>query len=685
MTTKRDAGDELSFLPSPDHTMLVGLASLVGLISALAASTLHIVTELLGTLFLAPERLLELADPSSAVHLLLRDELDRVRLVEPIGGAVIGLSIMGLGVHRTRRRASREPAGERARKRSRALLVGAVLIGAALLYTGLSYARCVSVAIDSERLGVPPLFEATPAWKHYLLAALGGVVLGYLRRAIPPNEPSDVPRIMAAVALRSGAMSAKPGATFALGSMVTVSVGGSVGLEGPVVVAGATTASWLGQRLSLNRERLRVLVAAGAASGIAAAFNAPIAGVLFALEIIIGEFALTTFTPVVLASVIGTVMHRALEGEHAIFPNATFELRTGYEIFLYVLLGLVSGVVGSVFVRSIEATRAAVSRRLEVVPVLLHPAIGLVAVVTLATLTGRYEALGTGHSTLAAFLEGDVLGPVVLLIVVTKIVSVSLTLGTGGIGGIFFPSVFVGAGVGTLFGIVAGEIVGSSVAGPSSFALVGMAGVSAAVLHAPLTAAVMLFELCNDYDAILPLMVATILATLVATRTLSGGVYQRSLRRFGIVLSAGREQNVLRALKVADAMTPHVQTLADSTPLRRMQDVVESSSQTTFPLVDHEGKLSGVLSLSDLRAVLFEGGVIDDLVVAKELGHREVHVIRPSDDLGTALDRLSGRSFEHLVVVADDDPRRVVGLLSHQAVMDAYKKGLARAGLFEQG
>ncbi len=150
MTTKRDAGDELSFLPSPDHTMLVGLASLVGLISALAASTLHIVTELLGTLFLAPERLLELADPSSAVHLLLRDELDRVRLVEPIGGAVIGLSIMGLGVHRTRRRASREPAGERARKRSRALLVGAVLIGAALLYTGLSYARCVSVAIDSE-------------------------------------------------------------------------------------------------------------------------------------------------------------------------------------------------------------------------------------------------------------------------------------------------------------------------------------------------------------------------------------------------------------------------------------------------------------------------------------------------------------------------------------------------------
>src|SRR5690606_32122667 len=151
-----------------------------------------------------------LADPSSAVHLLLRDELDRVRLVEPIGGAVIGLSIMGLGVHRTRRRASREPAGERARKRSRALLVGAVLIGAALLYTGLSYARCVSVAIDSERLGVPPLFEATPAWKLYLLAALGGVALGYLRRAIPPNEPSDVPRIMAAVALRSGAMSAKP-------------------------------------------------------------------------------------------------------------------------------------------------------------------------------------------------------------------------------------------------------------------------------------------------------------------------------------------------------------------------------------------------------------------------------------------------------------------------------------------
>src|SRR5690606_37866306 len=161
-------------------------------------------------------------------------------------------------------------------------------------------------------------FESTTPWKLYVLAAAGGVVLGFIRRSIPSNEPSDVPGIMSAVALRSGALNPRPGSLFALGSALTVSVGGSVGLEGPVVVAGSTSASWLGQRLSLGRERLRVLVAAGAASGIAAAFNAPIAGVLFALEIIIGELALTTFTPVVLASVIGTVMHRALAGDDAV-------------------------------------------------------------------------------------------------------------------------------------------------------------------------------------------------------------------------------------------------------------------------------------------------------------------------------------------------------------------------------
>src|SRR5690606_24573509 len=199
-----------------------------------------------------------------------------------------------------------------------------------------------------------------------------------------------------------------------------------------------------------------------------------------------------------------------------------------------------------------------------------------------------------------------------------------------------------------------------------------------------LTAVVMIFELCNDYDAILPLMVASILATLVATRALEGGIYQRSLRRFGIVLSRGKEQNVLRALRVADAMTTNVRTISDATPLGRMQEIVETSPQTTFPLVDSEGRLSGVLSLSDLRSVLFEHGDIDDLVVAKELGHETVHVIHPSDHLGTALDRLSGQPFGRLGVVAGDDPSRVRGLLSHQAVMEAYKKGLARAATFDQ-
>jgi chloride channel protein, CIC family len=682
---KLSDGDEISFLPSPDQTMLIGLASLVGFISALAASTLHTAVRIGCALILAPDRLVELVDVQSESSRQVVELAGRLRLVEPVGGAILAIFVVALGIYRTRRQAPGGARPERGHTRSRAILVGAVLFAGALIYTVLQFLGCVAEVLDTEQRGLVDLFADTAPWKLYAMAAVGGVVVGRIRRSVPPHEPSDVPGIMAAVALRSGALSPRPGSMFALGSALTVTLGGSVGLEGPVVVAGSTSASWLGQRLALSRERLRVLVAAGAASGIAAAFNAPIAGVLFALEIIIGEFALTSFTPVVLASVIGTVMHRALAGDNAVFPNATFELRTGYEIFLYAILGLTSGVVGSLFVRSIEVVRERVHRHLSRVPAPLLPALGLVAVMTLALGTGRFEALGTGYSTLAAFLEGELLGPVVLFIVVTKIVAVSVTLGTGGFGGIFFPSLFVGAGVGTVFGLVAGEVFTGSIAAPPSFALVGMAAVAAAVLHAPLTAAVMIFELCNDYDAILPLMVASILATLVATRALAGGIYQRALRRFGIVLSRGKEQNVLRALRVADAMTTSVRTISDATPLGRMHEIVESSSQTTFPLVDAEGNLSGVLSLSDLRAVLFEHGEIDDLVVAKELGHKTVHVIRPSDHLGTALDRLSGQPFENLVVVDDEDARRVRGLLSHQAVMEAYKKGLARSGIFDQG
>jgi CIC family chloride channel protein len=222
------------------------------------------------------------------------------------------------------------------------------------------------------------------------------------------------------------------------------------------------------------------------------------------------------------------------------------------------------------------------------------------------------------------------------------------------------------------------------IAGPGAYALVGMGAVLTAVMHAPMTAVVLVFELCNDYSVILPLIVSCILSTLVSARALGLNVYQRQLQAEGIAISRGKEQNVLRNLRVRDAMQRDVIAIPASTRLGALEAIVSGSSQTTYPLVDRDGLLTGVLSLSDLRHVMFEHQALDDLVVAGELGHKRVHVIREADNLADALEELSVQQFENLVVVDDAEPRRVLGLLSHQAVMVTYRTALQRAGLFER-
>jgi CIC family chloride channel protein len=318
------------------------------------------------------------------------------------------------------------------------------------------------------------------------------------------------------------------------------------------------------------------------------------------------------------------------------------------------------------------------------VPRFLWPAVGFALIVVIAVTFDRYEVLGSGYDTLDALLDGRVVGTTVLFILAAKLVAIPLTLSTGGKGGILLPSLFLGACAGSAYGSFLRLGLDERVAAPGAYALVGMGAVLTAVQHAPMTAVVMIFELCNDYSVILPLIVSCILSTLVSVRAIGLGVYQRQLSAQGIAIARGKEQNVLRSLKVKDAMQRDVIVVPASTRLGALEAIVAGSTQTTYPLVDRDGRLSGVLSLSDLRHVMFEHKDIDDLVVAEELGHRAVHVIRPSDNLADALEELSVQQFENLVVVGDADDRLVLGLLSHQAVMEAYKTALQRAGIFER-
>lgn len=676
------AAEDIPLLPSAEHTMLVTLAALVGLYAGLAATLLRVMVRLCGALFFSPQAVLDLVfDPASDVHGRLEKILEHTNWrweLLILGGAGLVL-FFAFGLYK---QLSWRRAGLKKRRGSRAWLIGLLLGAAVGMHFLLQLLACVADALMPHDRGLLSVMEQTPWWALGIVALLGGTLVGVVTYFVPNARGHGVPDIMAGVSLHGGHLDAKSGPWFAGAAALTVSATGSVGLEGPVVFFGATTASGLGQALRLSRSRLRVLAAAGAAAGVAASFNAPIAGALFALEIIVGDFALATFSPVVIASIVGTVVHRSIEGDHPVFSNAHFSLVSGYEILLYVLLGLFCGIVGTIFVKVMEGTGAHLSRLLASLPEWVRPGVGLLVLALVALVLGRMEVLGSGHDAMRALLEGKVVGLVVGVILIAKMVATSLTLGAGGIGGIMFPSLMVGASAGTLFGSAASWLFGDRVASPSSYAIVGMGAVLTAVQHAPLTATVMIFEFTNDYTIILPLMVSCILATLLATRALGSNLYQRVLRREGIVLSRGREQNILRSLHVKDAMREDFVAIPAVTRLGELAEIVSSTTITTFPLVDDEGKLAGALSLQDLRQVMFEPS-LDDLVVAGELGTRKVATIHPEDSLATALARFALQPFEHLIVVDPEDPRKVLGLLGLQATMSTYQDGLRRAGALD--
>jgi len=660
---------DLPLLPTAEHTLLIGLAALIGLYAAFAASLLRVLVHLFDAFrHLDDVRNLWVAD--SGLRLEIARRLGGYELTDLLLPGTLALVVgVAFGVWRDLRR--RRRGGGDFHFRSRGYHVGALLFIAALVHPAL---RIMNVTV--EALGIEG--GQREWWVALLIAAGGGLIVGYLHR-FAAGEESGVPRVMSAVALEGGAIDRKEGLGFAAGSAATVSAGGSVGLEGPVVVFGATAASSFGRFLGLGRSRVRVLAAAGAAAGIAAAFNAPIAGAMFALEIIVGDFALGTFSPVVIASVVGAVVHRSLEGNHPVLTGVSFSMNSGWEILLYIGLGLTCAVVGTVLVKAVEGATVLGRRWTRPLPVLLRPVVGLVVVVGAARALGLPSVLGSGYGALNGILDGGMMETALVVFIAAKIIATAATFGGGGLGGVMFPALSIGAGVGALYGTLASRVI-DGLASPASYAVVGMGALLTAVQQAPLTAIVLVFEFTNDDAVILPIMVSAILSTLLATRALGGSLYHRVLRGAGIVLNRGREQNVLRALHVEDIMDHDVEIVPASMRLGAVVTLVQSGKQTTFPVVDDAGVLTAVFGAHDLREVWFKPELAD-LIVAAELGVADVKTVHRGDSLAVALDAFSLSPFEHLVVVDPQAGGKVVGLISLHSAVAYYQEQLRRAGI----
>jgi len=501
-----------------------------------------------------------------------------------------------------------------------------------------------------------------------IVPALGGLLVGPMIYFLAREAKGHgVPEVMEAVALRGGRIRPIVVVVKSLASSICIGSGGSVGREGPIVQIGSALGSTLGQLLHLSDQRIRNLVACGAAAGIAATFNAPIAGVMFALEIILAEFGLMQFTTVVVASVTSSVIGRIFFGDVPAFPIPPYAPASAWELPIYALLGVVAAFVGVGFTRILywfedlfDGWRF---------PPYLKPVAGGLLIGLMGL--GFPQLFGVGYEAIEAVLHNQMIFATVLVLLVLKVLATSLTIGSGGSGGVFAPSLFIGSMLGGLFGFMVHQWMPEGTAVPAAYALVGMSAVFAAAARAPITSILILFEMTQDYRIILPLMLATVISTVVARHLCGESIYTLKLKRRGIDVYAGKDLNLMRTILVAEAMTPieKMVTVTPDTPLTELARIFDETHHHGLAVVDEDGNLYGVVTLADLERAGSERlmtGKVRDICTT------QVRTAFPDETLEDALRHFGALDVGRIPVVDRANPRRVVGMLRRGDIIRAY-------------
>ncbi len=521
------------------------------------------------------------------------------------------------------------------------------------------------------------VLQATPWWLRLLVPTAGGLVVGpaiyFLAREAKGH---GVPEVMEAVALRDGFIRKRVVAIKSLVSALSIAVGGAVGREGPIVQIGSAIGSSLAQVLRLSPGRMRVLVGCGAAAGIAATFNAPVAGMMFALEIILGEFAISTFSPIVLSAVMATAISRFHLGNTPAFTVPAYQLVSFWELLFYGILGVVAGLVAVVFTTFLYKMEDLV----DAIPFPDYLKTSL-AGLALGLLGLAFPlVLGVGYEGIDLALQNQLAWYLLLSVLAVKIFATSLTIAGGMSGGIFAPSLFMGAMLGGLFGWLANLLFPDITAGPGAYAIVGMGALVAGTTHGPLSAFLILFEMTGKYQIIMPLMIGCVVSVVVARQLKEESIYTLKLLRRGIDIQAGKEMNILRSLKVAQAMRSDPQTVRQDMNLGRFLEFAVRSKHASFPVVDDDNQLMGIVSHSDYVEHAFDQNLWD-VVVVQDLATRKVETIYPSDNLETALNKISARDFATLPVVSGPQDKHLVGVISHRDIVSLYSRQVRKAGL----
>ncbi|HUN56263.1 MAG TPA: chloride channel protein [Smithella sp.] len=511
-----------------------------------------------------------------------------------------------------------------------------------------------------------------PWYARLIPPIIGGMIVGPLVYFFAREAKGHgVPEVMEAVALKGGVIRKRIVLIKTFASAISIASGGSVGREGPIVHIGSAIGSGFGQILKVSADRMRTLVACGAAAGIAATFNAPIAGVMFAMEIILGDFGVMTFSPIVVSSVMATIISRAYLGNYPAFLTPGYALVSISEIPLYMLLGIVAGLAGVLFTVTLYKSEDLFDNLK--VPAYTKAAIGGLMIGAIGIFLPH--VFGVGYNGIDLALANKLPWLILLSLIFMKIIATSLTIGSGGSGGIFAPSLFIGSMTGGAFGYLAHTLFPSSTATAGAYSLVGMGAVVAATTHGPITAILILFEMSGDYRIILPLMISCIIASVFASQLKKESIYTLKLIRRGVNIHEGKEENIMKALRVESAMTRAIETVPEDMPLKDLIKYTMGSKHSSFPVVDKQGLLTGILTFQDFKEIIFDQ-CLDDLIIAKDLATAEIITVTSQDNLDTALKKIGFKNIEQLPVVDKNNPRKIIGILSRRDIFAAYNKAL---------
>ncbi len=531
------------------------------------------------------------------------------------------------------------------------------------------------------------------------IPAVGGLLAGPVIAFFAKEAKGHgVPEVMQAVALRGGRIRPRVVLAKVIASSLCIGSGGSAGREGPIVQVGAALGSSLGQWAKFSEARIRTLVACGAAAGIAATFNAPIAGVIFTVEIILGELHLGDVGSVVISSMTAATIARVFLGDRPAFVIPNYAIRSPWEVLLFAVLGILAAGVAIGFIRLLywfedlfdgwrfpEALKPAVGGLLLGALAYFYPIIlglGSVSeqegVLGLGSETAIPHIFGSGFAVIERALLGEVSFGLLVALLVLKPLATSLTLGSGNSGGVFAPSLFIGAVLGGAFGSLVERLSSGALSGPGVFAVVGMAAVFAGAARAPFTAILIVLEMTNDYRLIVPLMAGVIISTIIAERLHPESIYTLKLARRGIPLRRGRDIDVMEAVHVQEIMVRNPVTVAANLPVTRLPEEFLRTGRHGFAVLDAEGDLCGIVSLEDYRKLTMTNDPLPEQIVVGDIATQDVVTVFPDETVGTALRRMAPRDLSRLPVVDREDPRRLLGVVRRNDIVRAYEVGVVR-------